>query len=63
MLLAQEQMTIVTDISENTLGFAENSKSPKPIALVRVAEAAIRIHQQTILHKSIHLVTEFPEPG
>ena len=61
MQLAEEQMATVREISQSTLGFAQNSKSPKSMDLARLAQAAIRIHQQKIQEKSIHLVIELPE--
>ncbi len=61
LLLANEQMATLSDIAKNTLGFAQPSIKPRPMDLVVVAEAAIRIHQQAIEQKRIHLVTELPE--
>ncbi len=61
MLLAEEQMATLSHISKNSLGFAQPTTKPIPTDLVVVAEAAIRIHQQTIEKKSIHLVLEFPD--
>jgi signal transduction histidine kinase len=61
MVLANEQMSTLSDIAKNTLGFAQTSAKPRHMDLVVVAEAAIRIHQETIRKKRIHLVAELPE--
>jgi signal transduction histidine kinase len=58
MLLAAEQMRILNRIASQTLGFARVSDSAKPINLVDLAEAALRIHQRTIEAKKIHLVKD-----
>ena len=58
MLLAAEQMKMLNRIASQTLGFARVSDSAKPINLVDLAEAALRIHQRTIDAKKIHLVRE-----
>ena len=60
MLLAAEQMKILNRIARQTLGFARVSDSPKPIDLVELAEAALRIHQRTIEAKKIHLIKDLP---
>ncbi len=60
MLLATEQMKMLNRIASQTLGFARVSDSPKPIDLIDLAEAALRIHQRTIEAKKIHLVKELP---
>jgi signal transduction histidine kinase len=61
MVLANEQMGTLNEIAKNTLGFAQTSAKPRHMDLVVVAEAAIRIHQQAIKQKGIHLVAELPE--
>jgi signal transduction histidine kinase len=58
MLLAKEQMSNLNHIAKQTLGFAQHSDKPRPIDLVVLAEAAIRIHQRTIAEKRIHLVKD-----
>ena len=58
MLLAAEQMKMLNRIAGQTLGFARVSDSAKPINLVDLAEAALRIHQRTIAAKKIHLVKD-----
>jgi signal transduction histidine kinase len=60
MDLAQEQVTTLNRIASQTLGFARLSTSKKPIDLVNLAEAALRIHQRTIEAKRIHLVKKLP---
>jgi len=59
--LADEQMAIVIDIADSTLGFARAPTGRKPADLVRLAEAALRIHRRTIEGKQIHLVKDLPE--
>ena len=60
MDLAQEQVSTLNQIASQTLGFARLSASRKPIDLVDLAEAALRIHQRTIEAKKIHLVKRLP---
>jgi signal transduction histidine kinase len=52
--LAQEQIETLNRIVKQTLGFAQLAAAPKRVDLVDVAEAALRIHQQTIETKKIH---------
>jgi signal transduction histidine kinase len=61
MQLAGEQMTLLNQISSQTLAFARTSQSPRAIDMVGLAEAALRIHQRTIAAKNVHLVKELPE--
>jgi signal transduction histidine kinase len=61
MRLAQEQITNVTQIANQTLTFARSSRSPKLVDLAALAEAGLRIHQRTIDAKKIHLVRDFSE--
>jgi signal transduction histidine kinase len=60
MLMAAEQMTMLNRIASQTLGFARVSDTAKPIDLVDLAEAALRIHRRTIESKKIHLVKDLP---
>ena len=60
MDLAQEQITTLNSIASQTLGFARLSLSKKPIDLVDLAEAALRIHRRTIEARQIHLVKKLP---
>ena len=60
MDFATEQITILNGIANQTLGFARLSTARKPIDLVDVTEAALRIHQRTIEAKRIHLVKTLP---
>jgi signal transduction histidine kinase len=48
-------------IAGETLGFARNPHSPKPIDFVALAEAALRVHRRVIEAKQIHLVKDLPE--
>jgi signal transduction histidine kinase len=58
---AEEQLSTLTQIASQTLGFARTSRTPRPSDLVNVAEAALRIHQRAIEAKRVHLVKELPE--
>jgi signal transduction histidine kinase len=60
MRLADEQLATLSHIAGVTLGLAKSSDDAKPVDLVSVAEAALRIHQRTIEAKKIHLVKRFP---
>ena len=60
MLMAEEQLATLNRIASQTLGFARVAASPKPIDLVGLAEAALRIHQQTVEAKKIHLIKSLP---
>ncbi len=48
---AEEQLATLNRIASQSLGFARSLSSPRPIDLVTVAEAALRIHQRTIQEK------------
>jgi signal transduction histidine kinase len=58
--LAEEQIAIVADVADSTLGFAREPTTRRPTDLVQLAEAALRIHQRTIEGKGIHLVKDLP---
>jgi signal transduction histidine kinase len=60
MSLAEEQMAILTHIASQTLGIARISNVPKPIDLVALTEAALRIHRRAIESKKVHLVKDLP---
>lgn len=61
MLLAEEQVAILSELASQTLNYAKSSSVPKSNDLVRLAEAALRIHQRTIDSRKIHLVKKLPE--
>jgi signal transduction histidine kinase len=61
MLMAEEQISTLNHIATQTLGFARTSSLPRPIDLVTVAQAALRIHERTIKGKSIRLVKQLPD--
>lgn len=61
MRLATEQMATVSEIAGQTLGFARSSQQPRPMDLVALAEAALRIHQRRIEQNKVRLVKELPE--
>ena len=60
MQLAEEQIRTVSLIASQTLSFAKVSQTATPIDLVKLAEAALRIHRSTIETKRIHLVRKVP---
>ena len=60
LLQAEEQMENLSHIARQTLGFSQQMEKPRPVDLVAVAEAAIRIHQRVIEEKRIHLVKDLP---
>ena len=60
MRMAEEQIRTLSRIASQTLSFAKVSQERKPIDLITLAEAALRVHQQTIEAKRIHLVRKHP---
>lgn len=60
MYQAEEQLRNLSRIASQTLSFAKISQDRKPIDLVGLAEAALRLHQRTIEAKRIHLVRKLP---
>ncbi|RXH54294.1 sensor histidine kinase [Granulicella sibirica] len=61
MLLAEEQIAILGQFARQTLSLSKPSSVPRSSDLVRLAEAALRIHQRTIDSRRIHLVKSLPE--
>jgi len=61
MDLAEEQIAHANRIASQTLGYVRAAPSPQPTNLVDIAEAALRIHRNTLQKKRIHLVRRFPE--
>lgn len=61
LLLAEEQLIHLRQVADQTLSFARSSTSTRPICLVVLAEAALRVHQKSIQAKRIHVVRHFPE--
>lgn len=61
LILADEQISLLREISQQTLGFAQSSAAPRMADLVPLTEAAIRIHQRSIDEKKIHLIKDLPE--
>lgn len=57
---SEEQLRTLSRIAYQSLGFARLSESPKPVDLVDLAEAALRIHQRTVEAKRIHLIKRLP---
>jgi signal transduction histidine kinase len=59
--MAEEQMAHLRYISGKTLSYSQSAFSTEPADLVKVAEAALRIHQASFNRKHIELVKDFPE--
>ncbi|MGI4758334.1 MAG: sensor histidine kinase [Janthinobacterium lividum] len=59
--MAKDQLRHLSRVTSQTLSFAKLSQEHKPIDLVTLAESALRIHQQTIEAKRIHLVRKLPK--
>ena len=59
--LAEEQMAHLRYISGKTLGYSKSAFSIEAADLVKVAEAALCIHQTSFTRNHIRLVTDFPE--
>jgi signal transduction histidine kinase len=61
MRLAEEQLAQVNQIASQTLDYVRAAPLSQEIDLVGVAEAALRIHRNTVQKKRIHLVKGFPD--
>ena len=61
MQMAEEHLGTLSRIAGQTLHFAELADGPASIDLVDLAEFALRLHQQTIESKQIHLVKDLPK--
>jgi signal transduction histidine kinase len=59
--LAEEQMDHLRYISGKTLGYSKSALSIEPADLVKVAEAALRIHQTSFKRNNVRLITDLPE--
>jgi signal transduction histidine kinase len=59
--LAEEQLTIATGIANSVLAFTHATNQPKPVNLVLLAEAALRIHQRAIEAKKVRLLKDLQE--
>jgi len=59
--LAEEQMAHLRYISGKTLGYSKSAFSIEPADLVKVAEAALRIHQASFTRNHIRLITDLPK--
>jgi signal transduction histidine kinase len=59
--LAEEQLTIPTDIANGVLAFTQAANQPKPVSLMLLAEAALQIHQQAIEAKRVRLLKDLQE--
>ncbi len=58
--LAEDQMVRISHIAGQTLRLTSPDPSARPIDLVALAEAALRIHQQEIESKRVKLVKDLP---
>lgn len=58
MALVHEQIVLLAEISQQTLGFAKSTLELQPVKLSKVAEAALRIHQRMIEQKRLHLIKD-----
>ena len=58
--LGEEQLSTLSRIARQSLNFARLSEARKPVDLVYLAEAALRIHHLKVDAKRIHLVKRFP---
>ncbi len=58
MRLAEEQMRTITEITSQTLSFAQVLTTPRPSDLGQIAEAALRIHQRAIDVKKIQVLKD-----
>ena len=59
--LAEEQMAHLRYISGKTLSYSRSAFSIEAADLVKVAEAALRIHRTSLTRNNIRLVTDLPE--
>lgn len=59
--LAEERMAHLRYISGKTLAYSKSAFSTEAADLVKVAEAAVRIHHSSFTRNHIRLVTDFPE--
>jgi signal transduction histidine kinase len=59
--LAEEQMAHLRYISGKTLSYSKSALSIEAADLVKVAEAALRIHQTSLTRNHVRLITDFPE--
>ena len=59
--LAEEQMAHLRYISGKTLAYSKSAFCTEAADLVKVAEAAVRIHHSSFTRNHIQLVTDFPE--
>ncbi len=59
--LLEEQLSHVLRIAQQTLSFYRASNGQKPIDLVGVAEAALRVHEHKLGAKELRLIKSFPK--
>jgi len=57
----EEQLATLNHIASQTLGFARTTNSPQQVRLATLAEAALRIHQNTMKAKQIRVVKDLPQ--
>ena len=58
--MAEEDIATLNQVVGQSLGFARMPATPKASDLVKVPEAALRIHQRRIETKKIYLVKDLP---
>lgn len=58
--LLDEQLSVLTTISRQTLSFYHSRETVEPILLAPLAEAALRIHRHKIAAKEIRLLKKLP---
>lgn len=57
--IAEGQLTRMNSLCEDTLRLADRSRS-EPIDLVSLADTALKLHEQTVQNRNIHLVRKLP---
>lgn len=57
----EEQLATLNHIASQTLGFARTTNSPQQVRLAALAEAALRIHQNTMKAKQIRVLKDLPQ--
>jgi signal transduction histidine kinase len=60
MLLADEQIEMLSHIASQTLGLGKLSSAPRMVDLATLTEAALRIHRHTLEVKKVKLVADLP---
>jgi signal transduction histidine kinase len=61
MQVVEAQLARLCEITRKTLSFYRNETEAKPFDLVDIAEAALRVHLQSLPAKTVSLTKVFPE--